>query len=177
MLNTLDELLSWSADDAIKAEKAWKDDKLSRPPLLRWQSAQKLKALGEIYLETKDAAVIPQALYYCALNDFLIPEWCAYAYLEAFRKVSHYKAGSWDDAFGRPHPQGTHLGAKRQQREKEFIVYNMISEIKLTEPDTPIDGYLFEKVGRKLGIGGKTLTEEYYYGAKKYLEEWLSKDT
>lgn len=53
----------------------------------------------------------------------------------------------------------------------------MILDIKQTTPDTPIDGYLFEKVGRKLGIGGKTLTEEYYYGAKKYLEESFSKDT
>ena len=177
MPNTLEELCSWSVEDAIKAQKGWKDDRLSRPPLLRWQGAQNLKALQKIYLESENPAVIPEALYFCSLNDFSIPEWCAYAYLQAFRKVRHYKAGSWDEVFGRPHPKGTHLGSRRQRREKEFEAYNMISDIKRTEPDTPIDGYLFEKVGRKLGIGGKTLTEEYYYGAKKYLEEVFPKST
>lgn len=97
-----------------------------------------------------------------------MPRWCALAYIKAFRSVKGFRAKSWDDVFGRPHPKGTQLDAKRKQREKEFVVYNMVLE---RNPGDAIDGALFEKIGRQLGIGGKTLVEEYYYNVKKFLED------
>jgi hypothetical protein len=104
------------------------------------------------------------------LNDLPIPAWLTLAYLQAFRDIYQYRAKSWDDVFGKPHPKGTHLDAKRQEWEKSILVYHRVKEILRNEPGTPIDGYLFERVGREFGIGGKTLTEKYYYSWKNELE-------
>ena len=105
------------------------------------------------------------------LNDLPVPRWCAMGYLTAFRDVIQYRAKSWDDVFGKPHNKGVHLEAKREHREKSFLVYYRIKDILGTEPETPIDGYLFERVGKNLGIGGKTKTETWYYEWKNILKK------
>ncbi len=43
------------------------------------------------------------------------------SFLAAYRKVRQYKAKSWDDVFGNPHPKGAHLGARRQKRKKSRV--------------------------------------------------------
>ena len=164
------ELCAMSFEQAIEATKL-EGNSRGRLFFSRWEDAQYLVKFEKYYDETKDPSIIPEAIYLCALNDFSIPEWCAMAYLSAVRKVKFYQAKSWDDVFGQPHPKGTHLGAKRQIREKQFIVYDRITKLKDADPNIPIDGYLFEKIGRELGIGSKTLTEEYYYSAKKMIEK------
>jgi hypothetical protein len=172
--HSLKEMLSWSQERAIKEQLSWSEDPENqnnneRMPIQRWQDAQALKELKIIYADSKNPKAITEGLYYCMMNDFEVPRWLKMAYIHAFRKAKlHYEAKSWDEVFGLPHPKGTHLASKRQRREKKFAVYNEIRKIKAFNPKTPIDGYLFEKVGKKLGIGGKTLAEEYYYEVKKY---------
>ena len=101
------------------------------------------------------------------MNNFLMPKWLQRAYRIAYRKVRHYNAGSWDEVFERPHPKNTQLETKREKRLKSFKIYNRVNEIIMNEPNTPIDKYLFERVGRDLGIGGATKISEIYYTIKK----------
>ncbi|HNQ64722.1 MAG TPA: hypothetical protein PKW92_06740 [Smithella sp.] len=159
----LKQLYAWSFDDAWKAQNEWKaKNTRGRGPLFRWLGAQELKELYNTHKAGNSAAIL-EAIFLCSMNSLPIPRWCEMAYITAYRKVRQYKAKSWDDVFGRPHPKGMHLETKRQEREKGFKVYDMIEKIKQDDPTTPIDGFLFETIGRKLGIGGKTLTETYYY--------------
>lgn len=164
------ELYSWNMEDAVSAHEIWLKnrpaDSIERGPICKWLAAQELKRLGEIFRQGHQEAIL-DALYVCSQNDLPAPKWCALAFLNASREVQHYRAKNWDDVFGEPHPKGTHLEAKRQKREKMSAVFLRVKEIIETEPGTPIDGCLFEKVGREFGIGGKTLTEQYYYAAKK----------
>lgn len=173
----LDRLYSWSLEDAEKAQEEWylEHHPEGRGPLLRWIGAQQLKNLYHIYQTEKDQDVILKAIYMCSLNSLPIPRWCEMAYLEAYRKVRHYKAKSWDDVFGEPHPKGTHLKAKNSEREKSILVYQRIKEIKQMNPSIPIDGKLFERVGKEFGAGGKTLAEEYYYKWKNKFDEDLAR--
>lgn len=163
------QIYAWTFEDALRAEEEWETrygpNIRGRGPLSRWIGAQELKELYDTY-RAGNARVIIEALFVCSLNSLPIPRWCEMAYLAAYRKVRQYKAKSWDDVFGRPHPKGTHLGTKRQEREKGWMVYRIIEKTKQDDPSTPIDGFLFESVGRKLGIGGKTLTEKLYYKEK-----------
>lgn len=53
-----------------------------------------------------------------------------------------------------------------------FAVLNEITATLATNPDTPIDENLFEVVGKKFNIK-KTLASEYYYDAKKVMQEGL----
>jgi len=97
-----------------------------------------------------------------------LPRWCEYGFLGAYRKIRHYRAKSWDTVFGVPHKKHTNLDAKRKEREKSYLVYRRIEEIKKQEPSTATDWELFERVGKDFGIGASTLTEGYYYKELKF---------
>jgi hypothetical protein len=127
------------------------------------------RRLRKLYSERKssDGAAIVEGLVTCIQNDLPIPRWCADGFLSAYNTVYSYKAKSWDDVFGRPHPKGVHLGALLKRDQYAPLVRSRIHQIKRLNPDTPIDAALFERIGRELGIGSKTLTEEYYYDMKK----------
>ena len=161
------QLYAWNFDDAWKAQEEWEmNNKEGRGPFARWAGAQELKELFVQYRTKKNAALIIEALYVCSINSLPIPRWCQMAFLASYRKVRQYKAKSWDDGFGMPHTKGTHLGAKRKRREFSWQVYRRIEQITKDDPSIAIDGVLFERIGKELGIGGKTLTEEYYYAEK-----------
>ena len=135
--------------------------------------AHELLELHQTFIETKDWRLIPRAVYLCAMGDFSMPRWLTKAYVLAYRKVNLYHdADQWDQVLGRPHPKGSQRHPRQQRWKFQAVVYNRIMEIKKTDPKAAIDGYLFEVVGRELGIGGKTLTEEYFYAEKKRRESW-----
>jgi len=160
------QLYSWTHDDAWQAQEEWEKrygpNIAGRGPFFRWIGATELKTIYEKY-RTGNCSAIMEALSICSLNSLPIPQWCEKAFLVSYRKVKFYKAKSWDDVFGRPHPKGMHVEAKRQELEKSYLIYRRIEQIKKEEPHTAIDGALFERVGKEFGVGGKTLTEGYYY--------------
>lgn len=160
---------TWTFEDAWEAQEKG-ENVCGRGPFFRWLGAQELKELYNVYQAGNIHAVV-EALFLCSMNSLPIPRWCEMAYLKAYRRVRHYKDKSWDDVFGLPHKKGTHLATKRQERENGLKVYFRIVEIKKNDPSVPIDGNLFEMVGREFGIGGKTLTEEYYYKWKNRIHK------
>jgi hypothetical protein len=90
------------------------------------------------------------------------------AYIAAYRDVWFRATTSWDDVFGKPHPKGTHSNDVRLWRNTAFKVARRIAEIKENEPGTPIDGLFYDRIGRELGIGGKTKVQELYKWAKQF---------
>lgn len=167
-------LYSWTLEDAMQAQEEWAKGEHSpeaRGPIFRWSDAQWLKKAGEYFLETGDKAAILEALSICSLSDLPIPKWCAKAYLKAYRSVRQYRAKSWDDAFGRPHPKNTKIGAKRDEREKEFILYDRVEEMKKKNPKTDKKTIL-ERTGKELCIGEK-LAEKYYYQVRARIKKIL----
>ena len=169
----LKQLYTWSFAEAAEAQgryEAENPETIAKGPIFQWQGAQELMELYESY-QAGDKGAILRALHICFFKRLPIPRWCETAYLSAYRSVKFYYAKTWGDVFGKPHPRGTHLGAKRQENEKSFCVYDRVMQIKKDDPSVPIDGFLFESVGREFGIGGKTLTEKYYYKWKNFFEK------
>lgn len=168
----LSRLYAMAEDEAIEETLSWIEEDhppQARLPIDRWTAAQGLKKWHERYKDGDRGAIL-ESLYLCTLNDLPIPSWVTLAYLKAFRDVYHYRAKSWDDVFGQPHAKGTHLEAKKEEWEKSLRVYQRIKKIKQKNPDTPIDGHLFETVGKEFGTGGKTKTEQWYYKWKNKLK-------
>jgi hypothetical protein len=148
----------------------------------RWESSHKssqcfegplYQRLAKINLEelynnyqAGDKQALLEAMHLCMGHAIPLPLWCKTAFSSACREVYDYKAKSWDDVFGHPHPKGMHLGAKREEREKYLQVCQRILQIKKDDPSRAIDGDLFETVGKEFGIGGKTKTEKWYYTYK-----------
>jgi hypothetical protein len=133
-------------------------------PLHRWWARRKLAVLEQRYA-AGDRFALMYAIRVCANHDLLMPLWVALAYIEGFDQVNHYRADSWDTAFGRPFPKGGHLARARQRHMHRPQVYVRVMEILKSEEGATIDDGLFERVGKELGIS-KTLCSELYYQMK-----------
>lgn len=168
-------IYAWSPDEALAAQEQWESrcerNLQGRGPFFRWMGAQMLK---ELYDNRRDegAQTIIDALFVCASHSLPIPRWCEKSVISGYLSVAQFKAKCWDDVFGHPHPKGTHLGTKRQEREKCRVVYSYIEKLRKDDATIAIDGSLFEAVGKKFAIGGKTLTEGYYYRWKNRFNKY-----
>lgn len=167
------QLYSWTFEDAWKAHEEWEikygPNIVGRGPFFRWVGAQELKELYDLYQTKKNGAIL-EALHICSLNSLPIPRWCEMAYLAAYRKVRQYKAKSWDDVFGRPHPKNMKIDAKRDEREKGFKIYHHAKKALENDPSIAVDRSFFGKIGKDFGVGD-SLAEKYYYEWKKRLNK------
>ena len=166
---------SWTFDEAWKEQEIFHakygDHIRARGPFFRWYDVQELKKFYQDYKDGNKQALM-EAIFICSMNSLPLPRWCEIAFIKAYRHIRQYRAKHWEDVFGKAHPKGTHLETKRQEREYPVIIYERIQKIKKENPKTPIDGYLFESIGRELGIGSKTKIETLYYRGKNFLEKY-----
>lgn len=154
---------TWTLKEATAAGKGYSGKPWLHPVQL-WMAHQSLEMDQKSY-EAGDMLALMRAINTCAVNEIVIPEWAAAAFSNGFRAVVTGRSGSWDDAFGRPHPKGTHLNAIRKRRALDGAVYWTAYHILEDNPEMPIDEHLFEIVGNKFAIG-KTLAAELYYQYK-----------
>ena len=131
--------------------------------VFRQNAIARIEALRETVL-AGDGFALLGAVRICANFDLVMPEWLAREFIQRYDRVLTCEADSWDDAFGRPYPKGTHLNALRKQRRLKHAVWGEVQSILMREPATAIDAHLFERVGARLNIG-KTLAASYYYAA------------
>jgi hypothetical protein len=159
----------WAAEEAIAAQSRAQAEGMEwfdpAGPLHQWNALQKLDALERHYAKGDNFALL-HALKVCANHDLVIPRWAAIAFIKGFYAVLGCRTDSWDGAFGRPYRQGMHIAKARQRRLLRPQVYNRINEILGSDPKTPIDEGLFERVGGEFGIR-KTLCSRLYYEAKR----------
>lgn len=161
----------WTIQQAIEAnERALEKDPTlpSRvQPLFVWAALRDLAHYEQLFLSGDNFALLI-AVRICAQHEMPLPDWAARAFIKKFDTVLNLRAGSWDEAFGRPYPKGFHLNRARRRRELQPRIYVHIQEILAMDPKTPIGEGLFEQVGKEFGIG-KTLASELYYSMVKDL--------
>ena len=107
-----------------------------------------------------------QAIFVCANERVVLPEWAALAYSDAYESCRKGECKSWDDVFDRPYPKGTQHKAINRRMETMWSLFRRVQEIRSANPKTAIDAGLFEEVGKEFGIG-KTLAQEFYYEAMR----------
>lgn len=146
-------------------------------PIAQAGGAQRILGLKE-EIDGGDGYAVLLAIRICVTNGLVAPEWLAYAFNRRYDAVNWCRAKSWDDplAFGAPYPKGTNIAARRKARIGRIAVWDAIRKKFAATPDTAIDKGLFECVGKELGFGA-TLTEEFYYQAKKMFGEpvWIKR--
>jgi hypothetical protein len=121
--------------------------------------AEVLKILKERY-DNGDKTTLLSAMHHCALMRKLWPEWLRLAFLRAYETATAYDIKSWDEAFGLPHPKGTHHDKEKKHRELAFLIWECVQRLKSKGHAT--DKALFELVGKELGIK-PGITEAIYY--------------
>lgn len=163
----------WTLEDALAANEAdlAKDPKRSFAdptlPLYQWFALQQLEYYESLFRD--DSYYLMTAIRTCANHDLPLPAWVSKAYIQAYDAVNNASEKSWDKVFGRPYKKGLHLKSIRQKRLLKFAVLNEVTATLAMKPSTPIDECLFETIGEKFNIK-KTLASEYYYDAKKTIE-------
>lgn len=95
------------------------------------------------------------------------PEWARRELDRIMDRAFIGELKSWDDAFGRPPTRGSF---ERFVKFSKAIVGadRMIAEAR--ERGEPIDDRLFDKIGRALGVGGKTSVKKAYRALKLFRE-------
>lgn len=107
----------------------------------RFISAQSLLSSRDFYEKNPlDGIAI------CTTYDLVAPDWLARAFLRGFYAVRRARLGSWDEAFGRPHPKGAQLAAKRRRQSQRVEVALLIHDFVCRHPDLPMESLwgLFE---------------------------------
>lgn len=138
-------------------------------PIFQWNAAQEIiKLKSEV--EKGDGFTVLECIRKCVTFELIAPQWLAYAFNSKYDAVMTFRAKSWDDpkSFGKPYKKGTNINARRKERMLKFAISNEAKKLLREYPDTPIDDYFFEQIGKKFNIG-KTLASEYYYKAKAQL--------
>ncbi|RFC31110.1 MAG: hypothetical protein DID91_2727704424 [Candidatus Nitrotoga sp. MKT] len=164
MVNT-----NWTLQEAYTANEAALVESPERSfadptlPLYQWAALHELEHLRTRHEQGEKFALM-LAIRKCANHDLIMPPWVVAGYIAAFDTILNYRSKDWNEVFGSPIPKGAHLAALRKQRKLEFAVFNEIVRIRKCSLDQAIDAGLFESVGKQFNIG-KTLAEEYYYGA------------
>lgn len=155
-------------DDAIAATlKIMEDDpeRVSDPTLPLYQYVAKGELEKERHrFEAGDKNALLGAIRICATSELPLPHWVASEFIRGYDAVLNCRAGSWDDAFGRPFPKGTHLAALRKRRRGRIQVMLEVRAAKARGES--VNFKLFEQIGSKLGFG-KTLAQELYAEARR----------
>jgi hypothetical protein len=133
--------------------------------------AEVLEILKEQF-DGGDKSALLYAIYHCCLMNGPLPAWLRFAFVDAFESATgRYEIKSWNDAFGLPHPKGTHLEKEKLRRR----VIERVWALKVEDPERPIDRGLFEQIGEELEIPAGTIDGLYYDERSRSLREKLRK--
>src|SRR6516165_10312748 len=93
----------------------------------------------------------------------------ASAVVSVYRAALAGEIRSWNDVFGRPWQQERPRAQRRSIRTRmwKWDVWKLVHELHEAEGKPPIHNKLFEKVGRKRGIGGKPTSAALYGEAEQ----------
>jgi hypothetical protein len=135
---------------------------MGRRPFL-FENPEKYSRVSKSEYEAGDKSALMRIIVDCALSKSPIPEWAA-SILEGAENYAYCgEIASWDEVFGKPNSRKrAHVLLRWQRRHK---VHSRIIELHHFD-GCPINDELFEKVGRELGIGGKTEVKNLYKAAK-----------
>lgn len=152
-----------------EANKLSNTEDLRINPIFQWNAAQEINQLKS-EVEKGDGFTVLECIRKCVTFELIAPQWLAYAFNSRYDAVLNFRAKSWDDpkSFGKPYKKGTNINARRKERITKYAIYYEAKRLLRENPETPMDEYFFEKIGKKFNIG-KTLASEYYYKAKSSL--------
>lgn len=139
----------WTAtfDEANAAQDALGYETGPDGPLFQWNAAQEVNALRAA-VEAGGGFDVMDAVSRCLRHDLVAPDWLAREFIRRYDSVLNCRAGSWDDAFGRPHPLRKRLETLRQRRLMRWALHNFFRAPEA--PPRTREG--FEAAAAALGI-------------------------
>jgi hypothetical protein len=112
----------------------------------------------------KDALIMLIGM--CGISGWPIPRWAASIIAEAHSHAIFGSIESWDDVFGKPHTPKK--GRRVLEWQRRWHVYCEVQTAHYS--GEAIDDLLFERIGKKMKIGGKTKVKNLYAAARDDFE-------
>jgi hypothetical protein len=106
-----------------------------------------------------DKQILLWAIDDCAQRGEPVPEWAAEALSDILYRMATGEFATWDDAFGKIFANGYRQGGMRTL-SRMFDVWFRVKQ--LSGEGQPIGDGLYDRVGRELGVGGKTTVANLY---------------
>jgi hypothetical protein len=142
------------------------------PPTPAKWPPETVEACSEYYeaayrMGNKDALIM--MLGACAISGWPIPKWAGDIIVGAHDYAVHGMLGSWDELFGKP--PTPKKGALLRDWQLRWYIHGEI--LVAQSKGEAIDDLLFERIGKKFGIGGKTKVKKIYKAASDELGRHL----
>jgi hypothetical protein len=99
--------------------------------------------------ENGDRTALPEAITLCAAADVPLPDWLAEGFLDANSAVAGFRAASWNQVLGWPHPKRLHRERARWRKEVRTSVWLQVMRLHLGGR-LPLDDQLFEAAAKKI---------------------------
>ena len=123
-----------------------------------------INACEKKYLEGDKSQLI-HIFQYSVRNNHNVPSWAMYEIAKNFESWEQFDHKSLDQAFGIER-KNFRLKAHRKKEALSHDVYDEVEDAK--KNGTPVDGELFELIGKKFNISGSTV-RDYYYDVRSIL--------
>jgi hypothetical protein len=158
--------LDWTLAQAVSAQQEhWRAHADGPGPLHQWDALRQIERRRPA-IEADDSRALFIAISQCLTTGLVAPEWLVREFVRRLDLVTSMSVSSWDEAFGRPYPKGTHLRVERSKAELEGPVWQAVRAELRADPPPTVDERLFERIGEVFGIG-KTLAQELYYKVER----------
>ena len=149
----------WTAEQAMAAQRAFMVEHPGQPrgPVCEWNTLHELDDLEKAFAAGDKGAVL-HAVYLCALDDLVMPEWLSEAFRRQYIRGLHGHLSSWHDVFGRPKTKGQ-MSRFMHNVELQPKVWGMVAEAK--HSGEPIGDMLFERIAKTLGTNRDKVAKVY----------------
>jgi hypothetical protein len=93
------------------------------------------------------------------LNTSIMVPWIAEAYAKGWGRYLRHEAKTLDEAFGVERPKGQHFEAARKRERLRPQIILGVYALHANGKGMPLDGAIFETIGREAGISGREASE------------------
>ncbi|OIQ72398.1 hypothetical protein GALL_459800 [mine drainage metagenome] len=133
-------------------------------------------------IESGDGFAVMEAIAQCAAHGLVLPNWLSVAFLERYQRVIDGECKGWGEkeAFGSVVPKGKNLAGVVATSKFGPWAYEVAIDLLSTNSSRPIDVWLYEEVGEKIGRKAtqvQSLINKYcsdgFYPPLKYVRDSL----
>lgn len=163
----MEDIESWSMDDANQKDAEWKQNGNSEVwPLHQWGIWKNWMPILQREWEAGDSKALIKAISSCGKYGLPLPAWCAEAMREAERKLDALEARNWSDIFPEPF-KGRRMHDLRREASTKIPAVKEVLDLREKTDQVGIEEAL-ASVSARYAVSMEKLRAWYYEFLKDY---------
>jgi hypothetical protein len=163
----MDQIQSWSMDDATQRDAEWKDEGNSETwPLHQWGIWHNWLPKWQKEWVAGDSKALIKAIASCGQYGLPLPHWCSAAMQTANKKLDLLEARNWSDIFPEPY-KGRRIHDLRRKATTKIPAVKEVLDLRERPEPVPIEKALME-VSSRYAVSMEKLRDWYYEFLKEF---------